>query len=115
MSSYYLFEKAEAVQNEGGAHDRNPPRPAVVVLHSGDNVGTVLRDLPKGVRLFVPGEAEFPVDVEIRFGHKVAITPIERGELVRKYGLPIGKASTAIDIGCHVHTHNVETLQTEQE
>ena len=40
-------------------------------------------------------------------GHKVAIAAIAAGEAVIKYGSPIGIASSDIEAGRHVHTHNV--------
>jgi altronate dehydratase small subunit len=42
-------------------------------------------------------------------GHKLAVRDIGAGEQVRKYGVPIGRATAAIDVGRHVHVHNVES------
>ncbi len=42
-------------------------------------------------------------------GHKIALTDINKGENIIKYGYPIGKATRDIRTGEHVHTHNVET------
>ncbi len=42
-------------------------------------------------------------------GHKYAIVPIKKGENVIKYGSPIGHAACDINVGEHVHTHNVKT------
>jgi altronate hydrolase len=42
-------------------------------------------------------------------GHKVALRDIAAGEIVRKYGFPIGRATTAIASGAHVHSHNLAT------
>lgn len=41
-------------------------------------------------------------------GHKFAVSPIERGGPILKLGEQIGRASTDIAIGDHVHSHNVE-------
>ena len=40
-------------------------------------------------------------------GHKVATRAIQAGEAVRRYNQIIGFASTAIQPGEHVHTHNL--------
>lgn len=49
-------------------------------------------------------------NVEVRAdGHKYAIRPIAAGENVVKYGMPIGRATSAIGIGEHVHVHNLAT------
>ena len=42
-------------------------------------------------------------------GHKYARRDIANGELIIKYGQPIGHATSDIKIGEHVHTHNVKT------
>ncbi len=41
--------------------------------------------------------------------HKFAFTAISAGEPIIKYGLVIGKASTDIAQGAHVHVHNIES------
>ena len=49
-------------------------------------------------------------NVEVREnGHKYALFPIKKGENVIKYGSPIGHATCDIEVGDHVHTHNVKT------
>lgn len=42
-------------------------------------------------------------------GHKYATKDIKKGDLILKYGEPIGSASEDISRGAHVHTHNVVT------
>jgi hypothetical protein len=42
----------------------------------------------------------------IPFGHKVARQDIAKGDSVIKYGVAIGKATTTIRAGEHVHVHN---------
>lgn len=42
-------------------------------------------------------------------GHKVAVRDIAAGEVVRKYGFPIGRATADIAAGQHVHSHNLAT------
>ncbi len=49
-------------------------------------------------------------NVEIRTdGHKYALKNIAVGENIIKYGMPIGRATSEIKKGEHVHTHNVVT------
>lgn len=47
--------------------------------------------------------------------HKVAATPIARGDAVRKYGQVIGVATKDIAAGAHVHTHNLRYDPTPLE
>ena len=49
-------------------------------------------------------------NVEVRDdGHKYALSHIRAGQQVIKYGFPIGHATADIEIGAHVHTHNLKT------
>ena len=54
-------------------------------------------------------------NVEVREnGHKYALEKIKCGENIIKYGFPIGHAICDIEIGEHVHTHNVKTNLSEK-
>jgi altronate hydrolase len=46
-------------------------------------------------------------------GHKIAATPMAKGDAVRKYAQIIGYASEDIAVGDHVHTQNVEFRNTD--
>ncbi len=73
-----------------------------------DDVAVALAPLAEGddVADGVIASAESPA------GHKVALRAIAAGEDVRKYGWPIGHATTAIAPGDHVHSHNLATNLT---
>ncbi len=45
----------------------------------------------------------------IPLGHKIALSDIESGGTVVKYGHDIGEASRAIGHGHHAHVHNLKT------
>jgi altronate hydrolase len=47
----------------------------------------------------------------VEAGHKVALKDLQKGDLIRKYGHPIGKAGQAIAAGEHVHTHNLVGME----
>ncbi|QTM99162.1 altronate dehydratase [Sediminibacillus dalangtanensis] len=79
-----------------------------IVIHERDNVTIALQDLKPGESIVIEGE-EIIVQQAVRAGHKIARKPIPENENVIKYGYPIGKASTPIDVGDWVHTHNVKT------
>ncbi len=83
-------------------------RESTIVIHERDNVTIALRDLTPGESIIIEGE-EIIVQQAVRAGHKLARKPIPLNENVVKYGYPIGKASSPIEIGEWVHTHNVET------
>ncbi len=72
-----------------------------------DNVMIALQNLGKGDLT----ESGLRLESDVPAGHKVAIRRIAAGEEVLKYGYPIGVASSDIEPGQHVHSHNlVSTL-----
>lgn len=46
---------------------------------------------------------------DIPYGHKLAVKTIHAGEPVLKYGEVIGVAVRNIDMGEHVHVHNLDS------
>ena len=49
------------------------------------------------------------VGVDIESGHKYALNAIRNGDDVIKYGYPIGVATSDIEAGAHVHSHNIKS------
>jgi altronate dehydratase large subunit len=81
-----------------------------VTLHPDDLVAIAVKDLPAGQT--VPGAAGLiRLRQPIPSGHKYARRAAAAGELVLKYGHPIGRATALIAEGDHVHVHNVESLR----
>ncbi|WIV67029.1 UxaA family hydrolase [Natrialbaceae archaeon AArc-T1-2] len=84
----------------------------IEVVTPEDNVGTFIREVEEGEVVDVPVGDEVrtvTVNEDIPFGHKVALTDIDEGDTVCKYGLSIGYASQDIEAGDWVHTHNVDS------
>jgi altronate dehydratase small subunit len=81
---------------------------AVMRLSPPDNVAVALRALKAGETVALDG-VEIAIQGNIAVGHKLAAQAIARGEIILKYGCPIGVATRAIARGVHVHTHNVES------
>jgi len=73
-----------------------------------DNVAVALRTLKAGEALTLDG-VTLHIRKSVAVGHKLAARPIAKGELIVKYGCPIGTATAAIDPGEHLHAGNVET------
>ena len=46
---------------------------------------------------------------DIPLGHKIALTDLDEGEQVIKYGFPMGRTVASIQKGAHLHTHNTKT------
>ena len=83
-----------------------------IVMKAADNVATVVEPLEPGTEAALEVEGRrvtVRVIERIPFGHKFAIRDIHKGEVVVKYGEPIGIATKAIPAGSHVHVHNLES------
>ena len=83
---------------------------AALAIHPDDDVAVALRDLAAGetvaVRLGARVVSAVVCDA-IPMGHKIALRAIPSGAPIRKYGQPIGTATSDIAPGAHVHVHNV--------
>lgn len=87
---------------------------SAIVMNEKDNVCTLIRPAAaeEVITVAVAGKTQsVQVREEIKFGHKVAIYPISQGEVVIKYGEAIGRATTNIAVGEHVHVHNIEGIR----
>jgi hypothetical protein len=81
---------------------------AVMRLSPPDNVAVALRTLRPGETVTLDGAA-LTIPRSIAVGHKFAARAIAKGEVIVKYGCPIGTAIAEIGPGEYVHTHNVES------
>ena len=81
----------------------------MIILAAGDNVGIALRDIAGGSEAFdrqgrcLTAQEDFPQ------GHKIALEPIPAGQTIIRFGMPVGRATKAIQRGHLVHVHNVES------
>ena len=87
-------------------------RTSTIRLHADDHVVIAVRDLAVGTRLEAEGVT---VRQRIPAGHKVATHQRRTGDPVRRYAQIIGFASTMIEPGDHVHTHNLAMGQFERD
>ena len=79
-----------------------------IIINPRDNVGVALFELKKGESF---GNIEIINNIPEK--HKFALTDIAKDENVIKYGYPIGRATTDIKKGDHIHTHNLKTALTD--
>jgi hypothetical protein len=78
----------------------------ILQLHPADNVVVCIQALHEGEEVLLPGN-RVAVPVSVGIGHKLACKNIPQGEIIVKYGVPIGTATENIAPGDHVHTHNI--------
>jgi altronate hydrolase len=80
----------------------------MIRIHQQDNVAVAITDLRAGETHAID-MVGVTLRQDIPRGHKVALLPIQQGELVSKYGFPIGRATCDIQPGEWVHSHNLKT------
>jgi len=87
-----------------------PPiaRPDVIRIHPADNVAVAIHALVAGDEAEADG-VRVRVRENVGAGHKVALSLLEQGEPVVKYGFPIGVTTQPIAAGSWVHNHNLRT------
>ena len=75
-----------------------------------DTVATAIDDLEAG---HVVDDETHGVELteDVPFGHKIALIPMAKGDVVRKYGEVIGRATRDVEPGEWVHTHNCESTR----
>lgn len=83
-------------------------RPSAIRVHDDDSVAVAVRALEAGESVAAGGVRVTLVDA-IPAGHKLALRPHSEGDVVTKYGFPIGRASARIEAGAWVHAHNLRT------
>lgn len=81
---------------------------SAVRLAGNDNVGVVTSAVRPGLSLRI-ADGDLIAKDAIPFGHKIALSSIAKGERVMKFGVSIGRAKVTIEVGEHVHVHNIES------
>lgn len=79
-----------------------------LLLAPEDDVAVAIRRVAAGTGCGLDGVA-VAARQEIPLGHKMAVRAIPAGERVRKFGVPIGRATRAIEPGELVHVHNLRS------
>lgn len=79
-----------------------------VRIHQRDDVAVAVDPLEPG-DLVVVGGLRVEIREPVPPGHKFALRGVRRGDVVVKYGSPIGRASEEVHAGAWVHSHNLAT------
>lgn len=79
-----------------------------IKIHPSDVVAVAVETILAQESFDIDG-VTYTAKAEIPAGHKIAIEPIKAGKNIIKYGFPIGHAKEDIEVGEHVHSHNVKS------
>ena len=83
-----------------------------IQLNSADNVAVCTESLEVGKEVMILDVLTI-LKKKVDIGHKLACKNIRSGDLIIKYGVPIGTATRDISFGDHVHTHNMKSNYIE--
>ena len=87
----------------------------IIIHDEKDNVGVIVIDkvIPEqNCECWImenDKSAKIQAKNEIPLGHKIAMSDLNEGDTIIKYGHDIGKVVKNIKKGDHVHVHNVKT------
>ena len=76
-------------------------------LSNKDNVANTLDIISAGQKLEIKNKKTITAKTQIPKYHKIALNNIPSGSSIIKNGICIGTAITKIDLGAHVHVHNI--------
>jgi (2R)-sulfolactate sulfo-lyase subunit alpha len=89
---------------------------AFLIHDDADDVGVAVIDLESsqdvtGVYMNSGETLELKSRDAIPLGHKIALRDLAQGADVVKYGVRIGRTTTAVSEGDYVHTHNLKSAR----
>jgi altronate hydrolase len=85
---------------------------SAIQLNPSDDVAIARVPLSPGTELYIGGRTIRVVD-PIPAGHKLALARKAPGEMLHRYGQRIGRALREIQVGQHVHLHNLSYHELE--
>jgi altronate dehydratase small subunit len=90
-----------------------------ILMNKKDNVATALFSINKNDSAVITYNNEIITEIialdPIEIYHKIAIMPIQSGDLIYKYGEIIGQATNSIKVGEQVHVNNIESVMGKNE
>ena len=85
-----------------------------ILIDKSDSVAMVTLPAEEGQEILITETGQVVRAAEpIKAGHKVALKRLEAGDTVIKYGIPIGRMTSAADVGEWISTHNLEDTTEE--
>lgn len=84
-----------------------------IIMNPKDNCATALKDISKDSEIKIKGKS-IKINQEVLLGHKFALSNMNKGELVKKYGEIIGITTQDIKAGDWIHTHNIKSHYLEE-
>lgn len=102
-----LAEEENSSPNKGKSRDKNRAEP-LLLLHPKDNCLVSCCSMSTGEQISIDNQ-KLHLLGNVMLGHKVARKNIHQGAKVIKYGAVIGSATHEIQMGEHIHLHNIKS------
>lgn len=93
---------------------RTDLREVALLLREHDDVAVATRDLAAG-EVLRHDDRELTVVNPVPRGHKIALRDLAEGTPIHKYGQVIGRTTTGVPAGDHVHAHNLGMAPVDHE
>ena len=87
----------------------------LIQLHPNDPIAIAKSDLQPNTQITLPGGDVLAIRETIPTGHKASLKTLEAGQIIFRYGYPIGQTISYIPAGSWVHTHNVSLHEETSE
>ncbi len=81
---------------------------SILKINPADNVVVAIQPQHKGDVILIDGK-QITILEDVPAGHKIAITDLQQGENIIKYGFPIGHAREDKKAGSWMNEHNIKT------
>lgn len=85
-----------------------------LLIHNKDDVAVVTQAIATGDKIVYADGQIIIAKEAIPIYHKIALRNIRKGEVVHKYNNIIGEAISNIEVGQHVHIHNVKSTAKKE-
>lgn len=87
-----------------------------LIHNESDHVGVAVEDIKAGeevVGVYMDTDQSVSITAksDVPLGHKIALQDLAPQTRVLKYGIQIGAITAPVQVGEHVHTHNIESVR----
>ena len=93
---------------------KQPTVRSTIQVHHKDNVAVALENLSEGCIISI-NNIDVVLKEDVGRGHKIALTPLNKGQQIFKYGYSIGYTTCDTFAGDWIHTHNLKTLLSDDD
>lgn len=80
----------------------------LILLHPDDNILVCVAHIYEGDEVVIDSQSVV-ITKDVEVGHKLSRRALAIGDKIYRYGAPIGSMTQAVNLGEHVHMHNMQS------